>query len=73
MGKLKNTIEHIKEVKGAVQEKYLEVQGLSSEFEKEFEEAFKIKPQEQITAFQAVELYMTMSDLALSDSDVACR
>ncbi len=52
MGKLKNTIEHIKEVKGAVQEKYLEVQGLSSEFEKEFEEAFKIKPQEQITAFQ---------------------
>ena len=63
MGKLKNTIEHIKEVKGAVQEKYLEVQGLSSEFEKEFEEAFKIKPQEQITAYQAVELFMTLGDL----------
>ena len=63
MGKLKNTIEHIKEVKGAVQEKYLEVQGLSSEFEKDFEEAFQIKPQEQITAYQAVELFMTLGAL----------
>lgn len=63
MTKLENVLDQLKEVQGTIQEKHIELQGMSETFVKDFEEKFGVKPQEQITAFQAVELFSRLLEV----------
>ena len=62
MSKLKNHVLALKEVQEQIKTKHIEVQGMSQDFVTDFEEYFKVKPQEQITAYQAVELFVRLME-----------